>query len=831
MRTLNRSIVFMACLLLAWSARLPAQQPPRIGAKPDLEVTFDANGLATLRHNGVELIAAGDRRFRLREVKFQDATAKDGIRQVYEPKPTTVAFDHARKVLTQSFDWGRVECAFAVKGERLDFDVKVTNTAPDPMVACNWQPVSLRLPHLPENIGENDRGGGPIVDLYRHDKGTIGLVNWNETRNYLLHRDKSNANARLLTVEFLRPEKQPRHPIVDEKLFFDPGRKILPGQSDSCRVSLAFGPPSASGPELCPDVYQAVAAARPMALDWPDRRPIATAFLCNSATGWPTNPRGFVFGKREKTDVTTEEGLQAFRESLLQYADNCIDRMKAMDAQGIIVWDIEGQEMPHMISYIGDPRLLAEVCPEMDRFSDEFMRKFTAAGLRTGITIRPTEVYKPTEPGQPRWNQREVRDPQAVMDEKIRVAKKRWGCTIFYLDSNVFGDGLLSAEQKNEMKGVPWTMPVAMIEGLQKGHPDCLIIPEWSAPSYYAVSAPYSSPNLGQLGIDPLTRRIWPTAFHAVALNRDLVERYWEEYLSRVQGGDVMLYPAWYDCAENEAVKMFYREADLRNRLQADGDEAPTLETLVADAKDSDECVRLRAATLLQKSSSPQAAAAIVSLLDDKSPIVQRQALRSIAASDAPQAKETTLRLANWISTRKNSALQNAFRPFAADALAKAGEPALPVVLELLAGKDDNAWPYALRSLGGIGVSNERVFGALQPFLDAAKDDPRARHRLAAVEVAGKVRCREAVQPLLRLLATPGRDAEELRVTVVRALGRIGDPAAIEPLVRELDAPYSTVMVYVFRPAIDAALRSITGERGIVGKEEWKAWWKAKQSS
>jgi hypothetical protein len=38
-------------------------------------------------------------------------------------------------------------------------------------------------------------------------------------------------------------------------------------------------------------------------------------------------------------------------------------------------------------------------------------------------------------------------------------------------------------------------------------------------------------------------------------------------------------------------------------------------------------------------------------------------------------------------------------------------------------------------------------------------------------------------------------------------------------------------MVYVFRPAIDAALRSITGERGIVGKEEWKAWWKAKQSS
>ena len=831
MRTLIRSIVFTACLLLAGSVRLSAQEPLRTDVKLGLQVTFDANGLATLRHNGTELIEAGDRRFRLRDVNFQDATAKNGIRQLYEPKPTAVAFDRDRNVLTQSFDWGRVECAYAVKGERLDFDVTVTNMTPDPMVACNWQPVSLRLPHLPENIGEYDRAGGPIVDLYRHDQGAIGLVNWNETRNYLLHRDKSQANARLLTVEFLRPEKQPRHPIVDEKLFFDPGRKILPGQSDSCRVSLAFGPPSTSGPELCPEVYAAVAAARPFILDWPDRRPIATAFLCNPATGWPTNPRGFVFGKREKTDVTTEEGLQAFRESLMQYADNCIDRMKAMDAQGIIVWDIEGQEMPHMISYIGDPRLLAEVCPEMDRFSDEFMRKFTAAGLRTGITIRPTEVYKPTEPGQPRWNQREVRDPHAVMDEKIRVAKKRWGCTIFYLDSNVFGDGLLSAEQKTQLKGVPWTMPVAMIEGLQKAHPDCLIIPEWSASSYYAVSTPYSSPNLGQLGIDPLTRQIWPKAFHAVALNRDLVERYWEEYLSRVRGGDVMLYPAWYDCAENEAVKMFYREAALRSQLQADGDEEPTMETLVAEAKDPDEGVRLRAAMLLQKSPSPKAAAALVRLLDDKSPIIQRQALRSIAASDAPQAKKTTLGLANWISTTKNNALQNAFRPFAADALAKAGEPALPVVLELLAGKEDNVWPYALRSLGGIGVSNERVFGALQPFLDAAKDDPRARHRLAAVDVAGKVRCREAVPSLLRLLATPGRDAEELHVCVVRALGRIGDPAAIEPLVRELDAPYSTVQVYMFRPAIDAALRSITGEQGIVGKEEWKAWWKAKQPS
>ena len=644
MRHLNRSIAWFAaaCLLGAWCGNLCAREQNGPKAQAGLEVSFDADGLATIRHGGVELVQAGYPRFRVHEVHFADAKEQRGWRQVWEPKPTAVTFDRERKVLTQSFEWGSVECTFAVQGDRLDFEIRVVNATPDPMVHFVWQPVAFLLPHVPENEGGHGRAGAALVELYRHEKGSIGLVNWNESRNYFRWSDQSRDKPRRLSVEFLRRETQPKHPVVDEKFFVDPGWKIPPRQSGSCRVSLAFGPISASGPDLCPEVFAAVAAARPMVLDWPDRRPIAAAFLCNSATGWPTNPRGFLFGKRDKNDVTTEEGLQKFRESLLQYADNCIERMKSMDAQGIIVWDIEGQEMPHTTSYIGDPRRLAEVCPEMDRFSDEFMRKFTSAGLRTGVTIRPTEVYRPTEPGQPRWKQREVRDPLAVMDEKIRCAKKRWGCTIFYLDSNVFGDSLLSEEQKKEMKGVPWIMPVAMIEELYRLHPDCLIIPEftWSTAFYYTVSAPYTSPNLGQLGTDATTRRMWPKAFRAALVNRELVERHWEDYLAGVQGGDVLLYLGWGDMPENEAVRLFYREAALRSRLRAAGGDEASLETLLAESKDPSEEVRLRAATALQKSATPQAAAALVRLLDDQSPIVQRQALRSIAASDAPQAKK-----------------------------------------------------------------------------------------------------------------------------------------------------------------------------------------------
>ena len=56
------------------------------------------------------------------------------------------------------------------------------------------------------------------------------------------------------------------------------------------------------------------------------------------------------------------------------------------------------------------------------------------------------------------------------------------------------------------------------------------------------------------------------------------------------------------------------------------------------------------------------------------------------------------------------------------------------------------------------------------------------------------------------------------------ALGRIGDALAVQPLIKQFDVGYSTVVVYWIRDALDASLRSITSEKAIVGAEEWKAW-------
>jgi hypothetical protein len=198
------------------------------------------------------------------------------------------------------------------------------------------------------------------------------------------------------------------------------------------------------------------------------------------------------------------------------YADHCLAQLRDKNAQGVIFWDLEGHERPHAISYVGDPRKLAEVAPEMDRFADGFLKKFRDAGFRTGLTIRPTEYYD-AAPGKHAWNQRDVKDPVALMSEKIRYARDRGGMTIFYLDSNVFSGG----------ENVPWIMPTAMIRELQEEYPDCLIIPEWSAPDYYRWSAPYSSPNIGQLTTnvrDRFARVKWANAFGVVAVESSLLE-------------------------------------------------------------------------------------------------------------------------------------------------------------------------------------------------------------------------------------------------------------------------------------------------------------------
>src|SRR6185295_13184122 len=250
-------------------------------------------------------------------------------------------------------------------------------------------------------------------------------------------------------------------------------RPIYPGTSDIYRISLRFGGKSASESQLAADVIERYRKAFPPELHWEDRRPIGALFVSSSNTNIPKNPRGWLMDK--SIDTTTAEGREDFHAKLLAWADNSVKVLKSMDAQGAIIWDPEGQEFPHATSYIGDPRSLP---PEMEGIADALFKKFKDAGLRVGVCVRPTlPLRRAYSEGV---NQYDTTDIARNLIEKIEAAKKRWGCTIFYVDSDVDHD------QRGRI-----IHDASIFRKVAKTFPDCLLIPEHANVLHHAYTAPY----------------------------------------------------------------------------------------------------------------------------------------------------------------------------------------------------------------------------------------------------------------------------------------------------------------------------------------------------
>jgi uncharacterized protein YbaR (Trm112 family) len=269
----------------------------------------------------------------------------------------------------------------------------------------------------------------------------------------------------------------------------------------------------------------------PPRLQWPDRRPIGILFLASHAHASTTNPRGWF--NDPHLDVTEPSGPARFRRALLAYTDRSLAVLKRTGAQGVIVWDLEGEQFPHKISFIGEPRQLPQLAPEMDAVADEFFAKLRAAGLRVGLTLRPQKI-RYDEAGQP--VQESVLDERGILSAKINYAKARWGTTLYYLDSNY---GLWRPDE-------PW-----QFRELAASQPDCLLIPEHHGWPFWSFSAPYIALRRdGNNPAAPWPRRIFFGAFCALDLG-DAAGN-WAEISAAKSRGDLLLFRAWYPSPESE---------------------------------------------------------------------------------------------------------------------------------------------------------------------------------------------------------------------------------------------------------------------------------------
>ncbi|HEX4166823.1 MAG TPA: hypothetical protein VHZ55_15260 [Bryobacteraceae bacterium] len=313
-------------------------------------------------------------------------------------------------------------------------------------------------------------------------------------------------------------------------------RFMAPSASDQVTPTLRFASAGAGAERIAPDLFSFFARINPATLSWVDRRPIGSLILGTAATGWARNPRGWFLDS--SLDVVTIAGRNAFHRRLLEWADHSIVILKAMNAQGMVTWDIEGEQFPHATTYIGDPRQAERLAPEMQGVIDEYFARFRRAGLRVGVTVRPQALIfsaNGTAVYQSNWA-----NAAQTLNEKIFYARKRWGATLFYIDSN--GDEVLP-------------LSFSVIKQVADANPDVLLIPEHKNAAYYSKTAPYCELRKGAASTPDLVRSIYPRSFSVINVADGPLDQNLEQLKQAVADGDILMFRAWFDDPLNAKIR------------------------------------------------------------------------------------------------------------------------------------------------------------------------------------------------------------------------------------------------------------------------------------
>jgi hypothetical protein len=526
-------------LLLMLSALLVGSNQD-VFAQASVGIDFNDTGLSSLRYNNIEYLAFGE--FRLHQANFRSV---NGVSVAGDPTGSIV-IDSTSHRIRQAFSWGTLVVKYTAAANRLLVTATFANTSENILEGLWFEPFGLRFV---SSVREYD-GNVPLIS---NTYGQPGLVRASDESSVVVVASEDGARPIQLGLPWALD--RPKNTIFPLTLntgrvasFPDSypviKRPIPPGGSDSFSFSLRFGPRGSTVESLAGDVYNRFASDHPERLRWVDRRAIGALFLSTAATGWPTNPRGWL--QDPKIDITTSTGLADLRRRVLAYADGSIAILKRMNAQGMITWDIEGQQYSHPTSYIGDPRLVDLIAPEMDTIADEYFQRFRDNGMRVGVCVRPQTLV--TSTNKISVNQVPNADPTEVLLQKVAYAYKRWGATLFYVDSNVNADN-------------PNPIGAEVFERLAHDFPEALFIPEHSRTQYYANTAPYRELRQGHAATDREVRSIYPNAFSVIYTADGPIDQRHDDLRDGVKRGDVLLFRAWFDDPQNRKDRAIYEEA------------------------------------------------------------------------------------------------------------------------------------------------------------------------------------------------------------------------------------------------------------------------------
>ncbi len=531
--------------------------PSRAGAG-GLVTTYDQRGLVTLAYNGVTLVDVNARP----GDAFFVADYNLGGTAEYGTTGYTASWDGSS--LTWSWNWGSVNCRYSTpQGQDwLVVTVTVTNSSTQTLNGIDIYPFGIRFPALPRGFGAanypqfHNNLDGPSLISADYGSGMVVLANADAQPLFLGLTPSGAAYHYGLLMGTIGNSSEgflaSATPVT---------RPVPPLQSATYSFSLRFAPSGTDYHSIAGDVLTTFAQAWPRTLQWSDRRPIGELFMTKPTSspipGSSPNPRNYTVASN--IDIRTPQGLAAFQQAVLAYADNAIAILQKMNAQGFIVWDLEGQEYPQPnASYVGDPSLLPVMSPEMDGVANAFFQKFSDAGLRCGMTLRPQQLDFTVSP--PNQDSVPTQNEAAVLIQRAQYAHNRWGCTLFYVDSD----------------GGPYdaTAPSTFQQVLQ-ALPNILVIPENIWAKDYAYTAPLASftatYKLLHTPADP--QAMWPGAFTVTyvgdAPNGDLANNpndrnQFSEFVQAVKRGDILSFRAWFDNEPlNGQVQQIYQMAGV----------------------------------------------------------------------------------------------------------------------------------------------------------------------------------------------------------------------------------------------------------------------------
>ena len=451
--------------------------------------------------------------------------------------------DESASTLLHTYPWGHIQATYqAIDSNRLDIKFTVKNTSSEMMDAIQLRVGRFNYPEVPViqmidsaafpfsgGIGAASSAQKPplVLAKFGEDAMAVGALDYSSDLTAGLFASEGTAHAVGLALS-----------------------KIGPGEEESATLSLRFGPRDSTFRSLAGDVLDNFTATYPMTLVWEDRRPIGKIFLATMRNGpdrMETNPNRW-FMNSSTVDVSTDAGMENFRNELMQMADRTVATLLENDHQGGVTWDPEGQRTGH--TYYGDPRIIPDIAPEMEYKGahelatiDAYFKKFDDAGLLHGICIRPQRVVKRGE----FWENDEVKSEAGrlqEMREKIAYAVDRWNSRLIYIDSD-------------------YDVTAASYETLHREFPEVLLIPEWSQVRHYASTAPLKSfSHHGVTGIVPTIRELYPNAFIVNFLDNlptaSAEQR--EKIRQSVRGGDIPMVNGWYFHSAMKAVMELYED-------------------------------------------------------------------------------------------------------------------------------------------------------------------------------------------------------------------------------------------------------------------------------